>query len=119
MPARRLLPFLAAACTALLAAAATHGARAEPQIRLDPPADAAPRLRLKPPASPYDADQALKAQGVAHTALDHNFRDAQATAAVGFLCGLAPSTASSGGAGAMGVDRDGRFLGAQLRLGFR
>jgi hypothetical protein len=56
--------------------------------------------------------------GIARTALDRRFEGDAATASVGFLCGLQP-TEWTGGGGAMGVDHDGRFLGAQLRFGFR
>lgn len=80
---------------------------------------APPRLDLSRLASPYDAGQAMKAAGIAHTAIDHSLPGQAATASVGFLCGGQPNTGTSGAAGALGVDRDGRFVGAQLRLGFR
>jgi hypothetical protein len=120
VPAASSLRRLLAPAGLVLAAAAVQGAHAQPQIRLSPPAPApARRLDLGRLASPYDAGQALKAQGIATTAVGHSFQDSGAKASVGFLCGLAPTTATSGGAGAMGVDHDGRFLGAQLRFGFQ
>lgn len=83
-----------------------------------PPATAPPRLDLSRLASPYDAGQALKAAGIAHTSLDRSLLNNAATASLGFLCGGPPSTGTSGAAGALGYDSDGRFLGAQLRFGF-
>ena len=81
-------------------------------------AQAAPRLDLSRLVSPYDEGQVLKAAGIARTSLDRSFNP-RASASLGFLCGGQPSTNTSGAAGALGVDRDGRFLGAQLRFGFR
>jgi hypothetical protein len=86
------------------------------------PACAAPaalRVDLAPAASRYDAAQALKAAGVARTAFDRPLGDEAAKASLGFLCGLQPYTETHGAAGAFGVNREGRFLGAQLRFGFR
>ena len=117
MPRVPVLRRLAASASLLLAAA--PAARAQPQIQAPGPAAATAPLDLGRLASPYDAGQALKAAGIARTAVDHSFQDARATAALGLLCGLAPATAPHGAPGAMGVDRDGRFLGAQLRVGFR
>jgi hypothetical protein len=111
---RRLVP-----PAGLLLATLACGARAEPPVRLAPPPALPARLALRLPPSPYDSQQALKAAGIARTGLDHSFAGAAATASVGFLCGLAPAEAAVGAAGARGVDHDGRFLGAQLRLGFR
>jgi hypothetical protein len=93
---------------------------AQAQVAAPTPQPATPlRLDLGRLASPYDEGQALKAAGVARTSLDRSFGDRGARASVGFLCGLQPQGATSGGMAAMGVDHDGRFLGAQLRLGFR
>lgn len=100
-------------------AALAAPALAEPQIRLAPPSTSTPpRLDLSRLASPYDAGQALKAAGIAHTAIDRSLQGQAATASLGFLCGMQPTTQTSGAAGAFGVDREGRFLGAQLRFGF-
>lgn len=107
------------ALSLLAAAVALVGVPAETSIHLETPAStaAAPlRIRL---SSPYDAAQALKAQGIARTSLDHRLQDETSTAAIGFLCGMQPSTQTHGGAGALGVDTEGRFLGAQLKFGFR
>lgn len=111
---------LTAAALLLSCAAIACPAAADPQIRLSPsPASTTPRLDLSRLASPYDADQAMKAAGIAHTAIDHSLQgQPDATASVGFLCGLQPNTGTSGASGALGTDRDGRFLGAQLRFGF-
>jgi hypothetical protein len=91
--------------------------QAEPRIRLGPPT-AAP-LRLDLADAPYDAAQALKAAGVARTALDQSLPGGAGTVSAGVLCGIQPGAQASGGAGAYGVDREGRFVGAQLRLRFR
>lgn len=105
---------LAAACAAIAGPAA-----AEPQVRLSPPAASAPpRLDLSRLSSRYDAGQALKAAGIARTSIDHSLPSQAATASLGFLCGMQPTTETSGAAGAFGVDREGRFVGAQLRVGF-
>jgi hypothetical protein len=105
---------------ALLACAVIAGPAAAQQIRLHPPAaSASPQLDLSRLSSRYDAGQAMKAAGIAHTAIDHDLQGEAATASVGLLCGLQPNTGTAGAPGALGVDRDGRFLGAQLRFGFR
>ncbi|MDB5448441.1 MAG: hypothetical protein JWQ97_3758 [Phenylobacterium sp.] len=80
---------------------------------------AAGHLDLSRLRSPYDGSRDLKASGIARTALDRNFSGRRSTASVGFLCGLQPAPVASGGAAAYGVDPHGRFLGAQLRFGFR
>lgn len=99
--------FLAAVPALLALALAAGSAGAEPA-----------RLRLDPPASRFDGDQARRAAGIARTAVDQPLAS-RGTAAVRFLCGLAPSDRGSGAASALGTDHDGRFLGAQLRFGFR
>lgn len=92
---------------------------AEMPIRLAPATGgASPPLKIQL-SSPYDAGQALKAQGIARTSLDRSLRGEGSTASIGFLCGMSPSVQTHGGAGALGVDTEGRFLGAQLKLGFR
>jgi hypothetical protein len=80
----------------------------------EPPA----RLDLSHLAARFEPGQALKAAGIARTAVDRSFEGGGA-ASVGFLCGLEPAEQTSGAASAFGRDHDGRFLGAQLRLGFR
>jgi hypothetical protein len=106
--------------TALSAGLLLAGAARAAPISLNPTsANAQPRLDLSRLASPYDAGQAMKAAGIAQTAIDHSLPGKDATASVGFLCGGQPNTGASGASGALGTDRDGRFVGAQLRLGFR
>lgn len=119
---RRVGRRLAALSTGLVLtwSAIAGPAAAAPQIRLSPsPAAAPPKLDLSRLASPYDAGQAMRAAGVARTAIDHSLPSQGATASLGFLCGGPPNTGTSGASGALGTDRDGRFVGAQLRLGFR
>ena len=111
---------LGCALTALAGGLVLAGGATAAPISLSPTsANAQPRLDLSRLASPYDAGQAMKAAGVAHTAIDHSLPGQGATASVGFLCGGQPNTGTSGASGALGNDADGRFVGAQLRLGFR
>ena len=98
---------------------ATRPFRAAASASAEPAPRTPLRLDLSQLASPYDEGQALKAAGIAHTSIDRSLGRRTATASVGFLCGLQPSTQTAGMAAARGVDHDGRFLGAQLRLGFR
>ena len=117
---RRLGRNLAGAGLALACAVNAAPAAAASQVRLAPPPVPGPaKLDLGRLSSPFDAAQARKAAGIADTAIDRSLQGGAATASVGFLCGLQPSTQTSGAAGALGIDREGRFLGAQLRLGFR
>ena len=108
------------AALVLFGTAGLAAAPAAAQIlpRLEPSQAAPPRRELGPAASPYDEAQAMKAAGIAQTAVVRNFSD-HGAAAVGFLCGLQPSAQTTGGAGVLGVDPHGRFLGAQFRVGFR
>ena len=99
-------------CAGLLLALASAGPAAAA-------ASSTPHLDLSRLRSPYDASQGQQPAGVARTALERRFSRSGSGAAVGFLCGLQPSAVSSGGAAAYGVDPQGRFLGAQLRFGFR
>jgi hypothetical protein len=78
-----------------------------------------PRLDLSRLSSRFDDGQVLRRQGVARTSLEHGLQGGAAHASLGFLCGLQPQGRTAGGAAAYGVDHDGRFLGAQLRVGFR
>lgn len=100
----------------LLAVGASN-AWAAPPLRPAPPTFVA-GAPLRLPASPWAESQALNAAGVARTAVDRGFAGGSAQVAAGFLCGRTPTPAAAGVAGALGVDRDGRFLGAQLRLAF-
>jgi hypothetical protein len=109
----RIRQFVAAG---VLACAGPAGA--ETPIRLEPLAATRPPLQTRL-SSPYDADQALRTAGIARTSFDRRLQGEASTASVGFLCGMQPSTQTHGGAGALGVDTEGRFLGAQLKLGFR
>lgn len=113
------MPTLAQLAVAAAVLGAVAGpAAAETPIRLEPTTPVRPAVQLRL-SSPYDAGQALKAQGVARTSLDRSLQGEASRASVGFLCGMQPSTQSHGGAGALGVDTEGRFLGAQLKFGFR
>jgi len=77
-----------------------------------------PVLDLSRIASPY-APREPRAAGVARTSFDRSFNDRRGGLSAGFLCGRQPAAVTSGGAAAYGVDPQGRFLGAQLRFGFR
>jgi hypothetical protein len=114
-------PLLRNALVLVLAGAAglaAGPAGAQAVLRLDRPSAQMSRSEFSPAASPYDAAQALKAAGIAQTAVVRSFSEHRA-AALGLLCGLQPSAQTSGGAGVIGADPHGRFLGAQLRIGFR
>lgn len=56
--------------------------------------------------------------GVARTAIDRRL-DGEATASLGFMCGLQPGTDRYGAGAAHGYDPTGRFVGAKLSLAFR
>jgi hypothetical protein len=114
MSLANLLAGLAAATGLVVAAPATAAESSMPAAGA-----ATPRLDLSRLSSPYDEGQALKAAGVARTSVDRRFEDRPGSLSAGFLCGANPQTQTSGGVGALGLDRDGRFLGAQLKLGFR
>lgn len=70
-------------------------------------------------ALPYAQANALKAAGLAQTAIDHQFARDGLVGSAGFLCGLQPGQNDTGGAAAHGFDPQGRFVGAKLRLAFR
>lgn len=73
-----------------------------------------------PRAESFAQANALRAAGVARTALDHRFaRDDEVVGSLGFLCGLHENLDNSGGARAYGFDPNGRFLGAKLSFAFR
>jgi hypothetical protein len=114
LPALALLvPLLAAAAPAL--AEPVVPARSAPVRSAPAPA----RLDLSRLASRYDAARATRAPGVARTSIDRSLSGDAATASLGLLCGVQPAPDVRGAASALGSDRDGRFLGAQLRVGFR
>jgi hypothetical protein len=96
-----------------------QAAAAETQDRAPAPAASPVRLNLRSLSSPYDPGQRMKEAGIARTSIDHRSDDGSAAASLGFLCGLQPTPKVYGGAGALGVNREGRFLGGQLRFGFR
>lgn len=76
----------------------------------------APSVRLslaKPDAEAY----ALRSAGIARTAVERRSDDA--TAALGFLCGIQEGAGRTGAAAARGSDPMGRFLGAKFSLAFR
>lgn len=75
-------------------------------------------LDLSRLASPY-APRDSRAPGVARTSLDRSFGARNGGLSAGFICGMQPAAVTSGGAAAYGVDPHGRFLGAQLKFGFR
>ncbi|HEY8571277.1 hypothetical protein [Phenylobacterium sp.] len=60
---------------------------------------------------------ALKLAGIARTSVER--RSDNATAALGFLCGIQDSAGRQGASAAFGADPHGRFLGAKLSFAFR
>jgi hypothetical protein len=85
------------------------------------PARAVPDLAnpLDPQARPVLQTNALDSAVFAKTAVDHRFEGkSNATASLGFLCGLQPGHADTGGAAAYGVDPHGRFVGARFSIAF-
>ena len=63
--------------------------------------------------------EALRADGVVKTAVDHQFTRDGLVGSVGFLCGLPPNPTDTGAATVRGNDPQGRFLGAKLSFAFR
>ena len=63
--------------------------------------------------------EALRADGVVKTAVDHQFTRDGLMGSVGFLCGLPPNPNDGGAATVRGNDPQGRFLGAKLSFAFR
>lgn len=86
-------------------------ARAEPARQMSLPArpDSAAR---------FDKANALRAAGVARTAVDRSFGRDEVVGALGFLCGRPDNLNSDGAADAYGHDPHGRFLGAKLSVAF-
>lgn len=110
---------LAAAC-GLAGAARAEVAR--PLLMSLPPGppEARPILDLSTPrAQAFAQANALRAAGIARTALDHRFSQDEVVGSVGFLCGLHENLDASGGGRAYGSDPHGRFVGAKLSLAFR
>lgn len=69
----------------------------------------------------YAERAALRAAGLARTAIDRRFSDSDdkaVTGSLGFLCGLQPNPADKGAPAAYGVDPHGRFVGAKLAFAF-
>jgi hypothetical protein len=62
---------------------------------------------------------ALKRAGIAKTAIDRRLSGDEVMGSLGFLCGIQPGADRNGAAAARGVDPNGRFVGAKLRLAFR
>jgi hypothetical protein len=62
---------------------------------------------------------ALKRAGIAKTAIDRRLSGEEVMGSLGFLCGIQPGADRNGAAAARGVDPNGRFVGAKLRLAFR
>ena len=127
------------ACPAFaLAAAMVAGAACAQPLDLRPPERAqAPAAPLALPGQPARAlpDRAdpldplaptrivanpMSSAVFARTAVERSFaRRDEVKGSLGFLCGLQPSHAEAGGAGAYGVDPHGRFVGAKLSFAFR
>lgn len=115
----RNAPLIALAALLLSGAAA----QAQPLVLTPVPAKAGkPALDLTigraRGMSSFAEVSALRAAGMAKTSLDRRFAGDDATASVGFLCGLQPSQDRSGGGTARGEDPHGRFLGAKLSRAF-
>ncbi|MBS0332101.1 MAG: hypothetical protein JSS35_04995 [Proteobacteria bacterium] len=106
------LPDFAGVAPAPQAVVTAAGAPAKPTPDLADPLD--PQTRPKLVVNPLDSEVFAK------TSVDHHFSkgDGGATASAGFLCGLQPGHATSGGVAAYGVDPHGRFVGAKLSFAF-
>ncbi|MDB5453171.1 MAG: hypothetical protein JWO33_1749 [Caulobacteraceae bacterium] len=96
---------------AVLLRLAALPALASPISRGQPALDLAVRAR-----DPKDVEaQALRAAGLARTAVDRRFASDDLTGSLGFLCGIEPGFKENG---VTGSDPHGRFLGAKLSYGF-
>lgn len=62
--------------------------------------------------------QASRIPGVARTSVDYRLDKDGAVGSLGFLCGLKASSDRAGAAQAYGVDPNGRFVGAKVRVTF-
>jgi hypothetical protein len=106
---------------ALAAALSASAAQAEPAAlaALNAAVRTAPRPLLVAPtlAAPYAEAHAMKQARIAKTSVER--RADNATAALGFLCGLQDSAGRMGSSAAFGSDPHGRFLGAKLSFAFR
>ena len=75
-------------------------------------------LAVRPKLAKAEAQaHELKLAGIARTSVER--RTDEATAALGFLCGIQPGEGRTGAAAARGYDPHGRFLGAKLSFAFR
>jgi hypothetical protein len=82
---------------------------------------AAPDLSGPKPATlrAYAETVAMREAGIARTSVDKRFsEDDKVMGSLGFLCGLQPTALDKGSAAAYGVDPQGRFVGAKLKLAF-
>ena len=91
---------------------------AAPRDRLASPVKGSALDLTRPHAARFGQANPLPA-GIAKTSVDHRFEDDEATASLGYLCGLNPGQKMSGAAGAAGYDPMGKFLGAKLSIAFR
>jgi hypothetical protein len=67
----------------------------------------------------YAETVAMREAGIARTSVDKRFsEDDKVMGSLGFLCGLQPTALDKGSAAAYGVDPQGRFVGAKLKLAF-
>ncbi len=89
-----------------------------PRERLASPVAGSALDLSRPHAARFGQANPLPA-GIARTSIDHRFEDDEATASLGYLCGLNPGQKMSGAAGAAGYDPMGKFLGAKLSFAFR
>jgi hypothetical protein len=103
-----------------------HGAAPMSPIPLSPLAGQAakPMPDLANPLDPLAPtafqSKTLESAVFAKTAVSRSFaRRDDLTGSLGFLCGLKPSAATSGGAAAYGTDPHGRFVGAKFSIAFR
>ena len=108
---------------ALIALALTLGATT---AHAEPATLAALNAAVRPPqaveikptlATPHAEAHAMKLAGIAKTSVER--RADNATAALGFLCGIQDSAGRQGASAAFGSDPHGRFLGAKLSFAFR
>ena len=116
MPAARRKFVLAAAFSAL--AAAAHAQTAPAPHPLQSPIPAAAALNAAVSARFGEAG-AQKGVGLARTSVDRSFDHDRGSGALGFLCGRPDSLDERAASSAYGSDPHGRFLGAKLSLAFR
>ena len=111
-----------AACTAVLVLWAGAGHAQTAPLKLDLAAlQASAPLDISAVRSPTgltDAQVSALREGIARTAVDHQFAD-RLTGSLGFLCDPHPSMQFDGLAARPGADPQGKFLGAKLSFAFR